>query len=110
MGIQRCEWKEGEGVLFDDTYVHEVWNKTDERRVVLFLDIYRDESLPRWIRPLNRTMTKILTQSKKVQKAAKKAEISLDSIDSVILSAFSLIPSMLFVERFAIIVSIMIFR
>jgi len=80
-GGQRYEWKEGEGVLFDDTYVHEVWNKTDERRVVLFLDIYRDESLPRWIRPLNRTMTKILAQSKKVQKAAKKAAISLDSID-----------------------------
>ena len=27
--------------IFDDTYEHEVWNDTDEERVVLFLDIVR---------------------------------------------------------------------
>ena len=75
---QRYDWKEGEGVLFDDTYIHEVWNKTENRRVVLFLDVYRDESLPRWIRPLNRKMIKLLAESKRIKKAAKKAEVSLD--------------------------------
>jgi len=34
-------WKEGEGVLFDDTYVHEVQNKTKEVRIALLLDIKR---------------------------------------------------------------------
>ena len=34
-------WKEGEGVLFDDTYLHEVKNNTDEERIALLLDIKR---------------------------------------------------------------------
>ena len=32
-------WKLGQDVLFDDTYFHDVVNKTDEPRVVLFMDI-----------------------------------------------------------------------
>jgi aspartyl/asparaginyl beta-hydroxylase (cupin superfamily) len=34
-------WKEGEDVIFDDTYEHEVFNDTDEIRIVLFADIVR---------------------------------------------------------------------
>ena len=34
-------WKEGEIVSFDDTYEHSVKNNTNERRVVLFLDVER---------------------------------------------------------------------
>lgn len=34
-------WHEGEVVLFDDSYEHEVRNDTDELRAVLFLDIDR---------------------------------------------------------------------
>jgi aspartyl/asparaginyl beta-hydroxylase (cupin superfamily) len=34
-------WKEGESVLFDDTYLHEVQNNTDEVRIALLLDIKR---------------------------------------------------------------------
>ncbi|HHJ36463.1 MAG TPA: aspartyl/asparaginyl beta-hydroxylase domain-containing protein [Gammaproteobacteria bacterium] len=34
-------WKEGEVMLFDDTYEHEVRNDTDETRAVLFIDIDR---------------------------------------------------------------------
>lgn len=35
-------WKEGEDVIFDDTFVHSVKNESYESRVVLFLDIQRD--------------------------------------------------------------------
>lgn len=38
---QIVHWHEGEVVLFDDTYEHEVHNDTDETRAVLFLDIER---------------------------------------------------------------------
>jgi len=38
---QVLNWKEGEVVLFDDTYEHEVRNDTDETRAVLFIDIDR---------------------------------------------------------------------
>ncbi len=34
-------WREGECLVFDDTYEHEVHNDTPERRVVLFLDFDR---------------------------------------------------------------------
>ena len=37
----KYSWKEGESLLFDDTYVHRVVNDTDEDRIVLFLDIQR---------------------------------------------------------------------
>lgn len=34
-------WKPGEVIVLDDTYEHEVWNDTDEERVVLLLDFDR---------------------------------------------------------------------
>ncbi|MGE0483399.1 MAG: aspartyl/asparaginyl beta-hydroxylase domain-containing protein [Gammaproteobacteria bacterium] len=34
-------WREGEAVIFDDTYEHEVRNDTPEYRAVLFIDIDR---------------------------------------------------------------------
>ncbi len=45
VGGQEYAWKEGEGVLFDDTYQHEVWNKSSQRRAVLFCDLFRDKDL-----------------------------------------------------------------
>ena len=38
---EKFNWNEGEGLLFDDTYVHEVYNNTNEPRIVLFVDIDR---------------------------------------------------------------------
>ncbi|MEP6625794.1 MAG: aspartyl/asparaginyl beta-hydroxylase domain-containing protein [Acidimicrobiia bacterium] len=39
-------WSEGASLMFDDTYEHEVWNDTEEERVVLFLDIVRPLQFP----------------------------------------------------------------
>lgn len=39
-------WKEGEGVVFDDCFNHEVWNETDGYRVVLFVDFERPINFP----------------------------------------------------------------
>jgi beta-hydroxylase len=36
-----AHWEEGRSVVFDDTYMHEVWNETDEEGVVLFVDFSR---------------------------------------------------------------------
>ncbi len=33
-------WKEGEVLVFDDTFEHEVWNDSDKRRVLLIFDLY----------------------------------------------------------------------
>ena len=41
-------WTEGEVLILDDTYHHEVWNETDRPRAVLFLQIRRP------VRPLGK--------------------------------------------------------
>lgn len=43
---QAAYWEEGKTLLFDDTFFHEVWNDTDDYRVVLFLDIARPLRFP----------------------------------------------------------------
>lgn len=48
--VERCgirvadevgHWQEGKSLVFDDAFEHEAWNKTDEDRVVLFVDFVR---------------------------------------------------------------------
>jgi ornithine lipid ester-linked acyl 2-hydroxylase len=39
-------WQEGASMIFDDTFNHEVWNDTDETRVVLFVDVLRPLPFP----------------------------------------------------------------
>src|ERR1700754_2953918 len=48
-------WKDGEAVMFDETYIHQAENRTDVTRVILFCDIERPMSNPvlQWI---NRTI------------------------------------------------------
>ena len=36
-------WREGHCVSFDDTFVHEAWNRSDETRVVLILDCWNPD-------------------------------------------------------------------
>lgn len=39
VGDQVRKWKEGELMIFDDSFDHEAWNRSDQRRVVLMFDI-----------------------------------------------------------------------
>lgn len=43
---QICRWQEGQCLVFDDTYEHEVKNETDQQRVVLIIDVTRPMRLP----------------------------------------------------------------
>jgi ornithine lipid ester-linked acyl 2-hydroxylase len=43
---QIAYWEEGKSLIFDDTFYHEVWNETNDYRVVLFLDIARPLRFP----------------------------------------------------------------
>jgi beta-hydroxylase len=53
VGDEIRHWEEGKSMVFDDTFNHEVWNDTDETRVVLFVDVMRPlpfpESLINWL-------------------------------------------------------------
>lgn len=57
VGDEMIYWKEGECVVFDDTYPHEVWNDTDGVRVVLLIDVHRP--LKKGLRRLNEAILRV---------------------------------------------------
>lgn len=76
VGKERYYWKEGEHVMFDDTYYHEARNTSSEVRVVLFIDIERNNSLPAWLQPINRRVINYFSKIKRVKKAVVNADIN----------------------------------
>ena len=57
VGGETAHWQEGECLVFDDTYKHQVQNNTDGMRVVLFLDIIRPMRFPgSWLNKLVLTL------------------------------------------------------
>ncbi len=50
---QRYSWRDGEGVVFDETFVHSAQNNTDSNRIILFCDIERPMRY-RWAQFINR--------------------------------------------------------
>jgi aspartate beta-hydroxylase len=40
VGGEDHHWREGEVVVFDDTYEHEAWNRSDRTRVVMIFDLW----------------------------------------------------------------------
>lgn len=70
---QQYHWKEGEGVLFDDTFDHFVVNNTPEVRVVLFLDVIR-EDLPLWLKLFLKVIFAVLPLTKWWVEGMKRSE------------------------------------
>jgi beta-hydroxylase len=62
---QIAYWEEGKSLIFDDTFPHEVWNDTDDYRVVLFLDIERPLRFP--LSAVNWTINSLIGLSPIVQ-------------------------------------------
>ena len=40
---QLREWNEGSSIILDDSYVHEVWNDSDETRVLFLMDLWHPD-------------------------------------------------------------------
>ncbi len=55
---QRYTWREGEGILLDDSWDHEVYNKSDIEWVVLIVDIRRP--IPFFFDALNRFAVSVM--------------------------------------------------
>jgi aspartate beta-hydroxylase len=43
VGNETRSWVEGEAWLFDDTFEHEAWNRSNETRVILIFEVWRPE-------------------------------------------------------------------
>ena len=59
-------WRDGEDVLFDETFVHWAENRTDQTRVILFCDVERPLRTP-FMRALNRVVSRVLGQATAAQ-------------------------------------------
>jgi beta-hydroxylase len=66
-------WHDGDAVLFDDTFLHDAANETDQVRVVLFLDVARKMPWP--LALLNRLFLWIAHQDKSVKEIRRNATI-----------------------------------
>lgn len=50
---ERYSWRDGESVMFDETYIHRAENATERDRIILFCDVERPMKY-RWAAALNR--------------------------------------------------------
>ena len=66
---QHHTWEEGKSILFDDSWNHEVYNKSDDLRVVLLVDIFRP--MPFHLHAINWTVMQVLTQTPDAKAATK---------------------------------------
>ncbi len=64
-------WEEGKAFLFDDTFEHEAWNKTNEQRIILLIDIERKFTFP--FNLLNKLILSLISISPLARGVYKKA-------------------------------------
>ena len=62
-------WRDGEDIVFDETFVHWAENKTDQTRVILFCDVERPLRTP-IMRGINRVVSRVLGQATATQNVA----------------------------------------
>jgi beta-hydroxylase len=71
---EKYYWHDGEAVLFDDTFLHDAANESDQVRVVLFLDVARKMVWP--LALLNRLFLWIAHQDKSVREIRANARVT----------------------------------
>ena len=59
---QQYYWRDGEAVMFDETYIHYAKNETDVSRIVLFCDVERPMYF-RWATALNRMFSNVVMRA-----------------------------------------------
>jgi beta-hydroxylase len=52
---QRYSWRDGAGVVFDETYIHWARNDSDQNRIILFCDVERPMRY-RWAQKINKLL------------------------------------------------------
>jgi aspartate beta-hydroxylase len=72
VNAQPYQWKEGEAVLFDDSWPHSVINKSDELRAVLIVDVRRP--MPLFADLVNRFLIDVIGRHTYGRSIARKTE------------------------------------
>lgn len=77
--IERGEkyyWRNGEGVMFDDTFLHEANNGSDDVRVVLFLDVAR-KGMPWHLDLFNKLVLWVVHRESSVKRIREQAKVDV---------------------------------
>jgi beta-hydroxylase len=86
VGEDYRHWQEGKSMVFDDTFNHEVWNDTEETRVVLFVDVMRPlpfpESLINWLIVKLIALSPFVLDAKRNQEAWERGFLERRSSDA----------------------------
>jgi beta-hydroxylase len=82
VGNDITNWEEGKSIIFDDTYMHEVWNDTEGERAVLFMDVVRPLRFP--VSALNKFIIWLVSLSVYVQDAKKFHEAWEKRFDQIV--------------------------
>jgi aspartyl/asparaginyl beta-hydroxylase (cupin superfamily) len=72
VGNETRTWKEGDSLIFDDTHDHEAWNRTNAKRVVLFVDFIRPLPFP--LNVMNKFVVGVAGSSTFIKKIIERAE------------------------------------
>jgi beta-hydroxylase len=71
---QKHYWKNGRGFVFDDTYLHDAANESDQVRVVLWLDVER--KMPAALSLYNRAILSALYLEPSIRRIRTNAEVA----------------------------------
>lgn len=85
-------WQAGKVFVLDDTYEHEVWNDTDEERVILLFDF--DRPMKFWGRFLNGLMMKLMKMTAYYQDPKKNLASAEDRFEAAVKQAGANLESM----------------
>lgn len=89
---QKCVWRPGECLVFDDTYDHEVLNDTPQERVVLLFDFERPMRF--WGRMLNRAFIQGLKLTAYYQEPKKRLKSFEEQFEAATRRADSMLESL----------------
>jgi aspartyl/asparaginyl beta-hydroxylase (cupin superfamily) len=76
---ERYYWREGKGVMFDDTYLHDAKNASSQVRVILWLDLRR--KMPPHLNALNTMILEIAHRAPAIAAVRKNAVVRIDEAD-----------------------------
>ena len=80
VGGEVRHWEVGQVVVFDDSYEHEVWNETDEVRIVLLFQIDRPM---RWLgRSLQSAFISLIKQTEYYREPKRRIVQLQDQFDA----------------------------
>ncbi len=82
VGKETRSWQAGKGFVIDDTFDHEVWNDTDDERVVLIVDF--DRPMTWWGRLINNAFYMLMRMTAFYQEPKKNMIAQEDRFEAAI--------------------------